>query len=129
MNPPISDMANQMAPFLPKLDKVLASSCENKITHTKNWKILKNLSIFIFSSDHPKNCGGTIEFDHTPPKSTSMNWLALVLLILDNAIKRYFQNKTKKSQNHFFLVGEQNIFQLQHCTATNSGPINAEWSK
>ena len=88
MTPSISDMANQMAPFLLKSDKVLVSLCENKIAHTKNWKISKNLSIFIFSSDHPKNFGGTIEFDHTPPKSTMANQLALSSPILDNAIKR-----------------------------------------
>ena len=129
MTPPISDMANRMAPFSPKSDQVRASSCENKIAHTKNWKILKNLSIFIFSSDHPKNFESTIEFNHTPPKSTSANRLALVSPILDDAIKRYSQNKTKKSQNHFFLVGEWNIFWLQHCTATNSAPIDAEWLK
>ena len=57
------------------------------------------MSIFIFSSDHPKNLGGTIEFDHTPPKSTMANRLALSSPILDDAIKRYSQNKTKKSQN------------------------------
>ena len=99
-----------MAPFLSKLDKVLASSCKNKIDHTKNWKILKNLSIFIFSSDHPKNFRCTIEFDHTPPESTMANQLALSLPILDDAIKRYFQNKTKNSKSHFFWWGSKISF-------------------
>ena len=129
MTPPISDMANQMAPYSPKLDEVLVSSCENKIAHTKNWKISKNLSIFIFSSDHPKNLGGTIEFDHKPPKSTMANLLALSSPILDDAIKSYSQNKIKKYQNRFFLVGEQNIFRWQHHMATNSAPIDVEWLK
>ena len=129
MTPPISDMANQMVPFLSKSDKVLASSCNNKIAHTKNWKILKILSIFIFLNDHPKNFRCTIEFDHTPPKLTSANRLELVSPILDDAIKRYFQNKTKKIKITFFLVGQWHIFWWHHHKATKSMPIDAEWLK
>ena len=110
MTPLISDMANQMALLSLKLDKVLASLCKNKIAHTKNWKILKNLSIFIFSSDHPKNLGGTIEFDHTPPKLTMANQLALSSPILDNAIKRYSQNKKIISKLLFFWLGSEISF-------------------
>ena len=77
-------------------------------------KLLKqkteNLSIFVFSSDHSKNFGCTIEFDHTPPKSTMASRLALSSLILDNAIKRYFQNKKKNSKSHFFWLGSEISF-------------------
>ena len=125
MTPPISDMANRMVPFSSKSDKVLASSCENKIAQTKNWKFVN----FCFFERSPQKLWVYHWIDHTPPKSTMANRLALSSPILDDAIKKYSQNKTKKSQNRFFLVGERNIFWWWRHTAANSAPIDAEWSK